>query len=337
MRHMKSSPAMPASNGGHQSRRRFPLVAVYAVVLLCLSVYVLLDTFVITRSYAQVATNTQEAAAAALAATAQATDEDNASVKSTTVVGGTEDAAESTEVADSGVTTSLSQVRYNDTTIYVVDVYASDATQVLTAFASGTYGKNVTDTTSAMAEAAGATVAINGDYYGARNAGYVVRNGVLYRSEAASASQEDLVIYADGTFEVVCEGDVSAQDLVDAGAWQVFSFGPGLVVNGAVAVDANDEVGRAMASNPRTAIGKVSDGHYVLVVSDGRTNESEGLTLQELATFMVDELGVQCAYNLDGGGSSTLWYEGTVVNNPTTNGRSIHERSVSDIVYLRSE
>lgn len=313
MRHARKGAAVSGNGGSRHAGRSFPLVAIYATVLASVSIYVLLDTFVIARSYARAATNTQEAAAAALA---------------------TRSFRASGEMGASGVTTSLSQTRYEGTEIYVVDVYAEDATQILAAFAEGTYGKNVTDTTSSMAEAAGATVAINGDYYGARNAGYVIRNGVLYRGVPASASQEDLVVYADGTFEVVLEGDVSAQELLDVGAWQVFSFGPGLVVGGSVAVDANDEVGRAMASNPRTAIGKVSDGHYVLVVSDGRTSESAGLTLRELATYMAEELGVQCAYNLDGGGSSTLWYQGSVVNNPTTNGRSIHERSVSDIVYF---
>ena len=58
-----------------------------------------------------------------------------------------------------------------------------------------------------------------------------------------------------------------------------------------------------------------------------------GLSLYELAQLM-QLLGAQTAYNLDGGGSSTLYFNGTVVNNPTTNGRCIQERSVSDIVYI---
>ncbi len=66
---------------------------------------------------------------------------------------------------------------------------------------------------------------------------------------------------------------------------------------------------------------------------DGRTSESEGLTLYELAVFL-QELGASCAYNLDGGGSSTMYFNGEVINQPTTNGRSIRERSVSDIVYI---
>lgn len=46
------------------------------------------------------------------------------------------------------------------------------------------------------------------------------------------------------------------------------------------------------------------------------------------------EIGCETAYNLDGGGSSTMVFQGEVVNNPTTNGRTITEREVSDIVYI---
>jgi len=88
-----------------------------------------------------------------------------------------------------------------------------------------------------------------------------------------------------------------------------------------------------MASNPRTAIGMIAPLHYVFVVSDGRTNQSAGLSLYQLAEFM-QSLGVQVAYNLDGGGSSTMVFQGKVINNPTTNGRTIAERKVSDIVYI---
>ena len=87
-----------------------------------------------------------------------------------------------------------------------------------------------------------------------------------------------------------------------------------------------------MGSNPRTAIGQVSALHYIMVVSDGRTDASEGLTLLELAQVMR-QYGCVIAYNLDGGGSSTLWFNGKVINNPT-DGRKASERSVSDIVCI---
>lgn len=281
--------------------------------------YLLLDTFVIQRTYSAIAVGS-----------AAKTAETSSSSTATTNA----EKASTTDASDSGTSVSLSTSRYEDTTVYVVDIYTDDVTSLMAALANDTYGKNVTETTSQMAEDNNATVAINGDYYGARNSGYVIRDGILYRDTAASSDQEDLVIYSDGTFDIVTEGSVTAEDLLANGAWQVFSFGPGLIDDGSITVTANSEVDQAMASNPRTAIGKVADGHYVLVVSDGRTSESAGLTLYQLATYMSDELGCETAYNLDGGGSSTLYYDGSVVNNPTTNGDKITERSVSDIVYL---
>ena len=79
--------------------------------------------------------------------------------------------------------------------------------------------------------------------------------------------------------------------------------------------------------------GIFDDSTYVFVVSDGRTSESQGLSLKQLAEFMK-ELNVTTAYNLDGGGSSTMYFNGQIINKPTTNGRNIEEREVSDIVYL---
>jgi exopolysaccharide biosynthesis protein len=113
----------------------------------------------------------------------------------------------------------------------------------------------------------------------------------------------------------------------------VFSFGPSLLVNGSIAVSPNEEVDKAMTSNPRTAIGIIDELHYVFLVADGRTSASKGLTLNQLASFMQG-LGVTTAYNLDGGGSSTMYFNGSVINHPTTNGKSIKEREVSDIVYI---
>lgn len=235
--------------------------------------------------------------------------------------------------SSNGKTITLYEYREQDTEIYVADVELDSADALQTAFANDTYGKNVTAKTSAIAAANNAVLAINGDFYGAREKGYVIRNGKLYRDTSAG-NQEDLVIYADGSFEVINEGNVTAQELLDRGAVQVLSFGPALLLDGKTAVSEGEEVGKAMASNPRTAIGMIDSLHYVFVVSDGRTQDSEGLSLSELASFM-ESLGVETAYNLDGGGSSTMYFNGAVVNHPTTSGRNIKERSVSDIVCIQ--
>ena len=154
-----------------------------------------------------------------------------------------------------------------------------------------------------------------------------------YHYHTVSADTDILCIYADGHFEIMKSGEKSGEELINEGVWQAFCFGPGLIEDGEITVSESDEVGRAMASNPRTAVGIIDELHYVFVVSDGRTSASEGLSLSELAAFMKS-LGVQTAYNLDGGGSSTMYYQGEVVNNPTTTGHGTKERSVSDIVYI---
>ena len=221
--------------------------------------------------------------------------------------------------------------RYN-TQVYVADIQLADASFLKTALAGNTFGRNVGQTTSEIAKANDAILAVNGDYYGFRDRGFVMREGYLYRDTVQGDGYEDLVIYEDGRLEVIEEAASDASALAEAGAVQIFSFGPGLIRSGEITVTEGSEVEQSMQSNPRTAIGQIGDLHYLLVVSDGRTEESEGLTLLELAQVM-EEYGCQTAYNLDGGGSSTMWFMGEVINHPT-NGWRDGERSISDIVYI---
>ena len=291
----------------------------YSILLTAFTVYMALDTFVITRVYA----------AAPSAETSTSANESNISSQNDT-----SRSAVSTETAyqDENISVTITEYREYDTSIYVADVRLSSPEYLKTALAQNAFGKNVTAKTSEMALANNAVLAINGDYYGAQENGYVLRNGVLYR-DTAQKGQEDLVIYEDGSFEIIVEDQVAAQELLDKGAVQILSFGPALVTDSEISVTADEEVGKAKSSNPRTAIGVIDDLHYVFVVSDGRTDESEGLSLYQLAQFMAG-LGVRTAYNLDGGGSSTMVFNGTVINTPTSTGKRSKERSVSDIVYI---
>lgn len=231
---------------------------------------------------------------------------------------------------DGTISISISTLRVQDTTCYVADVTLADAALLRTALAQDTFGRNITQTTSDIAKERSALLAINGDFYGARNASWVLRNGTLLR--AGSANDTALL-----TIDVAGDLDiVTAQALAASGTdglMQVLSFGPALVQDGECVVQAGDEVAKARTSNPRTAIGQIDALHYVLLVSDGRTRQSEGLSLYDLATLM-QSIGCTTAYNLDGGGSSTMVFMGQVINNPTSSGRSISQREVSDIVYI---
>ncbi len=314
----------------------------YAILLAAFTVFTALDTFVLTKTYEVVETaaaeSLQQESYSAGSSGRRSKDRRTASSgsaagQSVKDAGTGYGAALVTEdsYTDGNISVSLSEYEYADTAVYVAKVELSSPEYLKTAFANNTYGKNVTAATSDIAESAGAILAVNGDYYGVQEKGYVLRNGVLYRS-AAAAGREDLVIYGDGSFEIINESEVSAEELLEKGARQILSFGPALVEDGEISVSVSDEVGRAKASNPRTVVAVTEDGSYLFIVSDGRTDESEGLSLYELALF-AKSLGAVTAYNLDGGGSSTMVFNGTLVNNPTSSG-SIKERKVSDIVYI---
>lgn len=289
------------------------LNSIFILCLVSFTLYILLNTFVIKKVYTKVENTVEK--------TSISEEKDEDSIKVT-----------NTSYEDNNIKIEIKELRENNTTIYVADIVLSDSKYLKTAFAKSSYGKNVTDKTSNIASSVNAILSINGDYYGVQESGYVLKNGVIYRS-TSSYNQEDLVIYKDGSFKIINENDVSIDDLLEDGAYNILSFGPALVENGSVSVGENEEVGKAMGSNPRTAIGIIDENHYVFVVSDGRTSESTGLSLYELANVLKD-LGCTTAYNLDGGGSSTMVFNNEVVNNPTTMGRTISERSVSDIVYI---
>ena len=323
------------SNNKKGKSLRKILTTAYTAVLIGASGMVVADTLFISKSLAKFSNETAAATNTGTSASGTGTSGNSNNSSSSTSTGTSTTPTVSTATAYEDDTKSISIETYdrNNTQIYVATVKIKGNASIKTALADETYGRNVTAKTSTTAKSVNAVLAINGDYYGARDAGYVVRNGQLLRSQSQSADQEDLVIYKDGSFGIIKEGDITAQQLVDNGAMQVLSFGPALIENGQIAVDSSDEVGKAMASNPRTAIGIIDDSTYAFVVSDGRTSESKGLSLKQLADFMK-ELNVTTAYNLDGGGSSTMYFNGQIINKPTTNGRNIEEREVSDIVYL---
>ncbi len=219
-------------------------------------------------------------------------------------------------------------------TYYVADVTLTDATALRSAFANNSFGENITEVTSQIAADNGAVFAINGDYYGFRDTGIEIRNGVIYRD---SGAREGLAFYLDGTVKVYDETATTAQALLDAGVWNTLSFGPAIVEDGAVIdgienveVDTNIGNHSIQGEQPRTAIGVIDDNHLVFVVVDGRSpGYSKGVTMTGLADIMIG-LGATTAYNLDGGGSSTMYFNGTVINTPSNGG----ERGTSDILYI---
>ena len=213
----------------------------------------------------------------------------------------------------------------------VADLYVRDVRCLQTYFAGAKYiptghGEPILQ----LMEESGAIFAANGDYYSMQFGSAVLRNGILYRYP--TASYDVFVLYDDGSVQIV-DGSVrrtnTAWDELLQNAWQAWSFGPSLL----------DETGKAYPNlqesmfgfivnrNPRTGIGYFEPGHYCMVVVDGRSQGAAGATFEELAAIF-ESLGCTRAYNLDGGGSSVMAFNGEIITNQST------ERKLPDIILV---
>ena len=261
--------------------------------------------------------------------------------------------------SDPDIYIDISTGRFEDyTDYYAADIRIRSLSYLKTALAFDTPGENYSEFTSTICNRHKGIIAINGDTYGSQKNGYVIRNGQVIRStkNLSRRKPEDLAIYADGTFEVFSERDYELNDIAAKGAWQVFSFGPGLLAEGKKIIQKGEEVGTAAGQNmnQRCAIGMIAPLHYVFMVSDGRIKSSPGLSLYQVGKVM-ESLHCYCAYNLDGGGSATMYLDdgsgnanglGALVNyctqqlvggnnkNTLPEAPPIGEREVSDIVYI---
>ena len=172
----------------------------------------------------------------------------------------------------------------------------------------------------------GVVFAMNTDYYtyrvsvkNGRKTGVVVRDGkILYDDPYDEKKANDgrfpnldmLAFFKDGSMEVYRSYEITAQELVDMGAYAVYSFGPYLMKDGKLSQQAYDA---GDSKNPRCAVGMVEPGHYVAILAEGRmTGVSGGITINYLAKLMRAK-GCVNAFNLDGGQTAVMEFMGTQI------------------------
>lgn len=219
----------------------------------------------------------------------------------------------------------IEKVQENDITYFVADVWVRDPQFLKTVKASDSVGVKKEFTTK-MAIAEQSILAINGDYFGFRETGVIIRNGELIRNKP---DQEILAIFDDGSMKTYRSNGITAQELLDQGAVDTFSFGPMLIEEGKAI---EDFTGRTTVNpaNPRTGVGMVEPYHYVFILVDGRqAGYSRGMTMPEFAATF-EKYGCTVAYNMDGGGTSSMAFMGRKVNQTATG----TARKVSDILYV---
>ena len=214
-----------------------------------------------------------------------------------------------------GLRIAINMVQQNSITYYVADVWVKNIQTFRTAFARSQYGTGIHQEPLSIAFLNNALFAVTGDYCGARNKGVVIRNGELYRD---SPNGDVCVLYVDGAIETYHESEFRLQQVTDRGVWQAWNFGPALLDNGQAISEFDSKIKR---KNPRNSIGYYEPGHYCFITVDGRQEGySIGMTLAELSTVYA-ELGCKSAYNLDGGATAEMIFQGELVNRPYNGGR----------------
>lgn len=193
----------------------------------------------------------------------------------------------------------------------------------------------------------GVVFAMNTDYYtyrvsvsNSRKTGVVIRDGkILYDDRYAQneispslfPNLDTLAFYPDGSLSVHHSYELTAQDYIDRGAYDVFSFGPYLIKDGKLSEKAYDT---SNTRNPRAAIGMVEPGHYVAIMCEGRLQRSSGVTMSYLAKLMRAK-NCQVAFNIDGGQTAVVVFMGKQLNKiGAYSGGKTNSRPTSEVVGI---
>lgn len=240
---------------------------------------------------------------------------------------------------DDTISVEIETDRYLETPMYIARVKLKDASQLRTMMA-GAYGSQRTALGTTLAARGNAVFATNGDYYSYSSTGLVVRQGHMWRCRA-DKKLDALIVDTAGDLHAVLGIEERVLDAAileydgpaDQGGriLQAFTFGPALVVDGALAHDVFERPDKSgLKRAQRMVIAQDGPLSYVMICCEGPDNtNSQGLTLAEMANYALS-LGVTTAYNLDGGGSTMMVFRGEKINALSTS----KNRSVSDIIYF---
>ncbi|MBC8059219.1 MAG: phosphodiester glycosidase family protein [Clostridiaceae bacterium] len=216
--------------------------------------------------------------------------------------------------------------------MWVSTIKIKDPKQLKSAFAGNKFSDSKKEKTSSIAKKHKAIIAINGAAVGFNTTGMVIRDGKIYRG--TSLDFAPLIIYKNGDLHSYEYGEKTVEQLIEEGAVHTFDFGPDLIKDGKI-VDWGAKRESKINwyqdnTDPHTAIGQCGPLEYIIITVDGRSKASKGISYAELALEFKNR-GCNWAYNLDGGGSTTLYYLGKVLNHPSD---IFGERRISDILYF---
>ncbi len=236
------------------------------------------------------------------------------------------------------IVVKLNEYTYADSTCHVADFYIRSTDCFKYAFAQdgdpNTYADGLVtglqENMVTMCERTNAVLAVNGDFMGGRQIGYVIRDGYPWRIEPWN---DVLALYNDGVCESFSKAEFDVRAAFSRGIRHSFAFGPAMVRGGTVYSGWSSS--HLLGKEPRSGFGYFEPGHYCFIAVDGRgMGGSLGMTADEFAEF-CGWLGCYEAFNLDGGKTSQLAFNGNIVNLPDGyNGDRNSLRGMSDIYYI---
>lgn len=258
--------------------------------------------------------------------TEKATKEENTT--STTTVQMTEAKVYPLTYTDSTCSIVVEKEWFENAWCYIAKLSFSDYGRFGTAPANGAH-LNGTETTSCFAQRFGAVFAVNGDYACPETGNTAIRSGIVYTDKNCwtPAVYNAHTGVFDSPINLGIQGQLFSTLVEDKKVTDSFTFWSWSVVKNGEVVPSED-TGRAQ----RTTIGSNGKpGEIIVVVSEGRyvDGESAGLTFEQCGRLMKN-LGCTTAVPLDGGGSSTMYFNGKILNSAKYN-----QRAVRDFVYLK--
>lgn len=251
------------------------------------------------------------------------------------------------EYRDSTISVKVGEGRWRDACDYwYADIEIKDPSQLRSAVCGGSVMGVLTKDGARFGRLVNAVVAMNGDFPAADEKdgyGYTIRMGSLYQDNLQPEGRwnfkrmDILAVDEDADFHIIHQPGPGEMDMVIDGKRIVntWVFGPGLVENGKAVQDFNlSDTWLPMASEvgkQRIALCQVGPLKYKIVCCAPPFIPNTGLTLREFAD-MLEEMGVETAYNLDGGDSTILFFHGEKVNFKD----SETHRQIRDIIYFAS-
>ncbi len=221
---------------------------------------------------------------------------------------------------------------YNGVPCWFADVKIKHASQFRRQWSNGDYASKSYQYPSNMFKSSKGVVGMSADFYKHRNYGIVVQYGTVFCNKLTTQQLDVLTIDYDGNFKIWNENELS-EKINNEGADDImlsFTFGPVLVEDGK-AVDpshwSKQWLGELHQGVGRAAIGQKGELNYLLC-----TVGTPGMSCEGVSKIMEDQ-GCITAYNLDGGQSGTLLFNGKVYNKIAYKGV---ERAMSDILYFGS-